>query len=149
MSWNALRKGRFSQKNACYFVTFVTQHRYPYFLDFQAAALFCKELQSLEYKQDSTWLSWVLMPDHFHGIIQLKSDLQLSDIICRLKSKTAIEINRLLQRKGKLWQSTYYDHYIRQEDDLIGISRYIIANPKRANIVNSVANYPFWNSVYL
>jgi REP element-mobilizing transposase RayT len=33
--------------------------------------------------------------------------------------------------QGKLWQRNYYEHIIRNEDELIRISEYVLDNPAR------------------
>ena len=49
----------------------------------------------------------------------------------------------------RLWQKGYYDHLIRNEEDLIASARYIIANPLRAKLIANVADYPYWDCVYV
>jgi len=149
MSWNDLRKGRFNKEHAVYFITFVVQDRQPLFVDFDLAKIFCQLINYNEILNDCQWLTWVLMPDHFHGLLQLNNKANLSDVIRTLKSKSALLINRALQKNGKLWQSAYFDRGLRKDEELIGIARYIVANPLRAKIVDKVENYPFWNSAYL
>jgi putative transposase len=148
MSWNDLRTGRFSQPDQIYFITFVTHQRKPLFTDVDIAKLFCHQLHNFQTTYHDKWLTWVLMPDHFHGLLQL-SDTPLASVIQRIKSKTAIAINKKLNRKGIVWQHAYYDNALRREDDVKQISRYIVANPLRAKLVNKIGHYPFWDSVYL
>ena len=70
----------------------------------------------------------VIMSDHIHFIIKLKND-QLTSAIQEFKSKTAIRINRLLARKGPVWQSGFFDHKFRDDDDLAPILLYMWNNP--------------------
>jgi len=149
MPWSDLKKGRYSQENGIYFITFVTDNRQLIFKNYQAALTFCPLIKYSESQKNCSWLSWVLMPDHFHGLLQLNNNTRLSDIIKALKSKSAVEINRNIGRKGQLWQHAYYDHGVRKEENLKAIARYIVANPLRAKIVSKIGDYPFWNSVYL
>ncbi|VAX11433.1 Transposase and inactivated derivatives [hydrothermal vent metagenome] len=74
MSYNNLRKGRFSEPGREYLITFVTQKREPVFHDFLAARIFVKELPCSEQQHHCQWLAWVLMPDHFHGLLSLGED---------------------------------------------------------------------------
>lgn len=149
MSWNDLRKGRFSEKYRPYFITFVTANRIPLFLEFETASSFCKVIKENERYGDCVWLTWVLMPDHFHGILELKGSKTLSDCIRHLKSVSAIEINRCIGNKGSVWQKAFYDHAVRKEEHIVEIARYVIANPLRAKLTKSVKNYPYWNSIFL
>ena len=150
MSWNDLRKGRYSKNNVEYFITFNTRNRLPIFNNFHLAQLFCQQIQNNEDKHHCTWLTWVLMPDHFHGLLQLNENAtSLAKIIGELKGNTARAINSTLNNRGALWQPSYYDHALRQEEHRINIARYIVANPLRKKLVKNIKDYPFWNSVYL
>tara|TARA_R110001606_G_C15202906_1_gene631913 strand:- start:111 stop:563 length:453 start_codon:yes stop_codon:yes gene_type:complete len=150
MSWNDLRKGRFSLAHNEYFITFNTQDRISYFNEFNLASLFCQQIAMNEKRHRCIWLTWVLMPDHFHGLVQLKAGgSDLSTVIGALKGTSAYELNKYMNRKGRLWQPSFYDRALRTDDDRITISRYIVANPLRKGLVISIKDYPFWHSVYL
>ncbi|GHE85908.1 REP-associated tyrosine transposase [Thalassotalea profundi] len=150
MSWNDLRKGRFSQPKAEYFITFNTHNRQDIFTNYKIAQLFCKQIVINEQKHHRKWLTWVLMPDHFHGLLRLgEKEILLSKVIAELKGSTAYIINAELDRKGKLWQTSFYDHALRKEESRKNIARYIVANPLRKGLVKDIKNYPYWNSIYL
>ncbi len=150
MSWNDLRKGRYSQANGEYFITFNTHHRLSIFENAKAAHLFCQQIAINENKHGCKWLTWVLMPDHFHGLLRLsEKDMSLSKVIAQIKGSTARLINAELSRKGKLWQSAFYDHALREEESRENIARYIVANPLRKGLVKDIRNYPYWNTIYL
>ena len=149
MSWNDLRKGRFSCENTIYFITFVAYQREPFFSDLYVAQQFCQLIKENELTHQCKWLTWVLMPDHFHGLLQISHQSNLSKIIRTLKSKSAIKLNRKLNRKGSVWQHAFFDRALRQEDDVKNIARYIVANPIRAKLIKNIRNYAYWNSVYL
>jgi len=150
MSWNDLRKGRFSQSQREYFVTFNCLNKKSLFYDANIAHQFCKHIELNEEKHGCTWLTWVLMPDHFHGLLKLgENGSQLSTVVAELKGATAYAINQALSSRGKVWQSSFYDRALRQEDDRKSIARYIVANPLRKGIVENIGDYPFWNSIYL
>ena len=90
------------------------------------------------------------MPDHFHGLLRLDSaDAELSKVVGALKGASAHVINKHLNSKGKLWQSSFHDRALRAEESRIHIARYIVGNPLRKELVTDVKDYPFWNSVYL
>ncbi|MDD2224511.1 MAG: transposase [Gammaproteobacteria bacterium] len=150
MSWNDLRVGRYSQAHGEYLVTFNTHNRITFFDDFELAHLFCQHIAFNERLHQCTWLTWVLMPDHFHGLLRLDSaDAELSKVVGALKGASAHVINKHLNSKGKLWQSSFHDRALRAEESRIHIARYIVGNPLRKELVTDVKDYPFWNSVYL
>jgi hypothetical protein len=54
----------------------------------------------------------------------------LGDIVRTFKSKSTIYVNRLLVRTGqRLWQRNYYEHIMRDEEELNRLREYIINNP--------------------
>ncbi|KIH82024.1 transposase [Pseudomonas batumici] len=93
-------------------------------------------------------LTWVVMPDHFHWLIELKNS-SLPELMLATKSRSAREINAHLGRSGRLWQKGFHDRAIRREEDLLAVARYIIANPIRAGLVKRVRDYPLWDAIWL
>lgn len=84
------------------------------------------------YKNESTAYeldAWVIMPNHFHAVVSLKSDTQLGAVLKHWKGGSAREINKLLNRQGSLWQAESYDHIVRSEAQLQHYRRYIANNP--------------------
>ncbi|REG79524.1 REP-associated tyrosine transposase [Marinomonas pollencensis] len=149
MSWNDLRKGRYSQLQGEYFITFKTEANRKYFRDFKLACLFCQQIKINEMNHQCVWLAWVLMPDHFHGLVRLNSQVDLSVVVGSLKGRSAKTLNHSRKVKSKIWQTGFYDRALRSGDDRKNIARYIVANPLRKNLVSSVSFYSFWDSVYL
>ena len=60
----------------------------------------------------------------------------LASIIHSWKSCSAKEVGRILRRQGTFWQREYYDHLIRNENELQGALRYVAENPVKAGLVN-------------
>jgi REP element-mobilizing transposase RayT len=80
--------------------------------------------------------AWCLMPNHVHVVFQPLADRKLSEILHTWKSYSAKEANRILGRIGAFWQREYYDHLVRNEKDFRRIVRYVIDNPKKAQLTN-------------
>jgi len=83
------------------------------------------------------------MPDHVHWLFTLRRD-GLSDCLRRFKSRSAHTINLVRQVPGPVWQSGFYDHRLRDDEDLRVQARYIVANPIRAGLVADIREYPYW-----
>tara|TARA_B110000881_G_C18281136_1_gene367528 strand:- start:109 stop:555 length:447 start_codon:yes stop_codon:yes gene_type:complete len=148
MAWDDLKKGRISIENQIYFITFNTYSRLDIFCDYEIAKTFCQQIKINEQVTNAAWLTWVLMPDHFHGLLQI-SDVSLNQTISDLKGRSASLLNKQLNIKGQFWQKQYFDHAVRKEENLKDIARYIVANPLRKGLVDKVQDYPFWDSKYL
>ena len=149
MSRTDLTKGRYSESNQEYFVTFVCHNRINLFSDDKLAKIFCQMIANNEDKYDCLWLTWVLMPDHFHGLLRLGTQGSLSKVVKQLKGNSARQLNLEISQTNSIWQQGFFDRALRKTEDRKGIARYIVANPLRKKIVRHVGDYPYWNSVYL
>ena len=89
------------------------------------------------------------MPDHLHLLLQLGEGTSLSDAVMHLKTNVAKQVNRELLRTGAVWQRGFHDHALREDEDVRAAARYIIANPLRAGLVQTIGDYPYWNAVWL
>lgn len=94
---------------------------------------------------------FVVMPNHFHGIIVINSDGRgmawhapthrqfakpiagsLSTIIGSFKSAITKQINQIRNTPGHpVWQRNYYEHIIRSEEKMDRIREYIAKNPMK------------------
>lgn len=144
-----LRVGRVSESGRGYLVTTVTQNRLPLFADFHLARLAILELRACDEAGLCNTLAFVLMPDHLHWLLQLSGNA-LPDLLKRYKSLSGGIINRSRNTPGKpVWQAGFHDRAIRDGEDLRHIARYIVANPVRAGLVDSVREYSHWDAVWL
>jgi REP element-mobilizing transposase RayT len=87
------------------------------------------------------------MPDHLHFTAQLK-DETLSRLMHSLKSYTANEINKILGRRGPVWERQYYESGIRCEQALRKKVEYCLNNPERRGLVEDFREYPYWYCRY-
>ncbi len=143
------RLGRFSEKNRIYHVSTATHGRQPHFRSFENGRKVVQAMHSEEQRSHAVTMAFVVMPDHLHWLVQLIGDRSLSESVCVVKSCSARNINAAAGRRGDIWQRGFFDRAIRKDDDLVAIARYIIANPLRAGIVDSVARYPLWDAMWL
>ena len=143
-----LRTGRFSEPGRIYLVTSRLDKRRTDFVDWRLGRLLVDELRDVQMAGLANSLAWVVMPDHFHWLVELRAG-SLSAVVQRVKSKTAIAVNRVTGRQGRFWQWGYHDKAVRYEEDLREFARYIIANPVRAGLVKCVGDYPLWDTIWL
>ena len=143
-----LRTGRYSEAGQIYLLTAVLLNREPLFGNFKNGRLVVDAFRTAEREEFATSLAWVVMPDHFHWLIELKNT-QLSTLMARTKSRVAVTVNRSIRRQGPVWQHGYHDRAIRKEEDLQAVARYIVANPLRAGLVEKIGDYPLWDAIWL
>ena len=155
----------YSQPGA-YFVTICAYQRQCMFGDIvdgqmrlnQYGAIVADEWQkSSTIRQEIELDEWVVMPNHFHGIVIINNPVgandnpvgangrsplhndptsqrmkpkSLSSLMAGFKSITTKKINILRDTPGTpLWQRNYYEHIIRNQDAMDKIRQYIIDNP--------------------
>jgi len=79
-------------------------------------------------------LAWCVMPNHVHVVVQAFADHPLPSILRSWKLFSARNANLVLKRSGEFWMPEYYDHLIRDEQDLQRQIRYVMENPEKAGI---------------
>ncbi|MCI0481113.1 MAG: transposase, partial [Candidatus Dadabacteria bacterium] len=121
----SLRRGRFDESGFYYFLTTVTKKRRPIFLESTAAQIVLNSLKWLDDNDRIALIAAVVMPDHVHFIVELKSS-NLVKLMHSLKSYTANEINRVLGQNGHVWESQYYERGIKDESSLNSLIRYCL-----------------------
>jgi putative transposase len=131
-----------------YLVTFVTRERRPLFHDPDAACHAARAITDRRLWYRSRLLAWVLMPDHWHGLIELGAMETLSTCVQRLKANTARPF-RTDQASCRVWAPGFHDRALRSGDDLRTAARYVVSNPLRAGIVRNIGSYPYWDAVWL
>ena len=104
-----------------------------------------KWLFELENKFDVAVDQYVIMPDHIHFILFI-SDTErhagrsLPKILQWYKTMTTNEYIALVKADilkpfdKKLWQKSYYEHIIRDEEDYLTRAKYILNNPLKLQL---------------
>jgi len=127
----ALRRGRYSQPAAEYFLTICAEAGQTGLVVQPVADAIMNEARLMS--ADGTWnlLCAVIMPDHLHLLINLGERLSLGKAMQRLKAKTSAT----LRAQDIGWERGFFDRQIRPDDDRLAIFRYIYLNPYRAGLV--------------
>jgi putative transposase len=86
--------------------------------------------------------AFVVMPNHVHGLLFITKDLvgarfiapesiapNLGEVVRAFKARCSHAINKIHGKGTPLWQRNYYEHVVRDEDDLMRIREYIENNP--------------------
>ncbi|MDX1550702.1 MAG: transposase, partial [Lysobacter spongiicola] len=145
----ALRRGRTSLPNQIYLVTFTTHLRHPVFTDDARACAMSRAVTDPRLWASSELLAWVLMPDHWHGLLALGERDYLPSLVQRVKTNTARHVRQAAPGIERVWSKAYHDRALRAEDDIVVAARYVVMNPVRAGLVQRVGQYPYWNAIWL
>ena len=97
-------------------------------------------------------LAIVILPDHLHAIWQLPvGDCDYAKRWRLIKSNFSRQLNnyehkspsRILKCERGIWQRRYWEHYIKDEQDLMNHINYIYFNPVKHKYVNQIEDWPF------
>lgn len=106
-----------------------------------------KRFDGLRY----TLLGYCVMPNHVHVLIYplVQDDgniYPISHVVYTWKKYTAAAINKVLGKKGSLWQKESYDSLVRDENGLGNVLKYIMNNPVKAGLVE---DWRDWKGTYV
>ena len=88
-------------------------------------------------------IAWVIMPNHVHLLIELLGENELPDVMHSIKSYTAHQANKILQRSGQFWFVESFDRYIRDARHYHATVRYIENNPVKARLCRKPSEWEF------
>ncbi|HEV8331557.1 MAG TPA: transposase [Steroidobacteraceae bacterium] len=149
MPYSDLLRGRASIGWQIYLVTTATHGRTPLFADLHLGRIVVRALHRPAIAISAATLSYVVMPDHLHWLVQLHPQRALSSVVRAVKGSSALEINRVRRTQGPVWQVGFHDHGLRREEDLQDVARYVVCNPVRAGLVRRVNDYSLWDAVWV
>jgi len=88
-------------------------------------------------------LAYCLMPDHYHLLVKILKDDVFSKLISDVENSFSRYLNTKQKRKGPLWQSNFKAVRIKNNEQLLHVSRYIHLNPTTANLVADPKDWRF------
>jgi REP element-mobilizing transposase RayT len=98
----------------------------------------------------------VVMPDHVHMIFTPLVDNEalevysLGAIMDAVKGASAHKVNKVLGRKGRVWQPESFDHVLRSSESLDAKIQYILENPVRRGLVHFWTDYRWlWKKAFI
>ena len=133
--------------NGAYFITICTHEKKVLFGPVGADSISARMikrtfLETIQKYENVKSPVFVVMPNHFHAIIQIdRADMEsaptISQIIQTFKRYSTVEYIKLVNDKklprfdGKVWQRSFHDHVIRDEKGFLEIWNYIEGNPSK------------------
>jgi len=97
-----------------------------------------------EYHPHVTLSAFIVMPNHVHGIVVINrmdtesgpmepgKQRSLFEIVRVFKTSSSRRINKVRGTLGSpVWQRSYWEHVIRNQEESNRIHEYVIANPRR------------------
>jgi REP element-mobilizing transposase RayT len=125
-----------------YFLTICASEGTSPFLDNDLSLQTIKSLLFYRNQKRIRLYSYCVMPDHLHLVMSPANDFGVSQLVRNLKTYTT----KLAQEKGlngKLWQKSFYDHIIREDESLLKICEYVLANPVRKGLAGRAEEWAY------
>jgi putative transposase len=125
-------------------ITIATDGRYPWFrLHRRLSTKLVELLLDCAKTRKTVLYAWCIMPDHIHMLLE---DKDVVEFVRLLKGRLIPE-SRRLEPGRELWQRSFYDHALRDDESLRDVALYIWRNPVRAGIIESAGDYPWSGSL--
>jgi putative transposase len=156
-------RGRLLLKDEiCFFVTTTVMYHAKVFLNKSYCELLLRNIKHYQQRYRFDILGYVIMPSHFHWIVEVHSMFgSISDIMRDIKKYSAWDIMEAIERDGeinftnlftlsaekfksqrrKLWMSRFDDQVIQNEPMLLAKLDYIHNNPVKAGMIESPEEY--------
>ena len=90
--------------------------------------------------------AFCFMPDHIHLLAEASKDKSFIDIVRELKglwTKKSWEFGF----RGVIFQKSFFDHFLRKDENIETVARYIFNNPVRAGLAEYWHEYPYLGSM--
>ena len=96
--------------------------------------------------------SYTIMSNHVHAVFRLYDKYELAkpfyleQIMHSIKLYSASQCNKLLGLEGKFWQDESYDRFVRNNEELKRIIRYVVYNSVKAGLCEKPSD---WKWTYI
>ena len=139
---------RYHTPGAPVFITAVCYQRNPTLAPDAEKERLLAAMREVRAEMPFKMLAYVILNDHFHWLIRPQGDADFSRIMQSVKLRFARRYKRHHGLTGSptLWQRRFWDHLIRDEDDMQRHLDYIHYNPVKHGYVANPADYA-WSSL--
>lgn len=101
--------------------------------------------QILDFDKSSylKFLSYCIMPDHYHLVVKILKAGILSKYINDLENSYTRYFNIKFDRKGPLWQNSFQAVRIESNEQLLHVVRYVNINPATSGLVEKPEDWKY------
>jgi putative transposase len=140
----AMNFRRYYVPDSIVFITQVVNGRAPAFSDERHVQLLRSTLRAVQKLHPFTMLAYVFLPDHIHLLLQPTGQSTFSQIMHSLKPNFTKAYKNALGITGpvRFWQQRFWDHVIRDVNDLQRHLDYIHYNPVKHGLAKRPEDWP-------
>lgn len=138
------RTARLAFENAFYHVYNRGANKQAIFFDERDYQHFLTKLQALKTEKhfDHELYAYVLLPNHFHLLIQTKK-VPIAQIMRSLTTSYSVHVNRKYERTGPVFENRFKSKLCDRDVYFLGVSRYVFLNPVVAGLAKKPEDYPW------
>ena len=92
--------------------------------------------------------AYVVMPDHYHVLLTLEKMTSISAVVRKVHGLFAPQCRKLFGPHRRIWPRRFYDHVIRDDEDLHDKWGYIHYNPVKGGLVADATKYRWSSCAY-
>jgi putative transposase len=126
-----------------YFVTASTWEKQCLLQSDRMAKLFVDVLFHYQNQSKYRLHEFVVMPNHFHVLLTPLFPVTLEKAVQFIKGGFSYRARKELRFTGEIWQTSFYDHRVRDEREHAGFRHYIHMNPVRRGLVANPEEFPY------
>jgi putative transposase len=117
-----------------YFLTICACDRTRIFTDDQSVGRVLMELSRTADDQHFLVIAYCFMPDHVHLLVEGRHPAaDFREFVRLFKQRSSFAWKR--NNGTTLWQRSYFEHVLRDDEDTTSVAKYILENPVRGNLV--------------
>ena len=128
-------------KNGCIFITMVTNNRIPILINnienIAQSYLDVSRIYPFEL------IAYSVQNDHLHCIIRPKEIREYPKIVKSFKYSVTKKVGLVNPTYSRIWQNRYWEHTLRDEEDLNRHIDYVHYNPVKHNLVKNVKDWKY------
>lgn len=125
-----------------FFVTSTIAQKRKLLQSNRAARLFIDVLYNYRTQQKYLLHAFVVMPDHFHALITVRS-ISIERAVQLIKGGFAFHAGKEFGFQSPVWERGFSEVRIHESDHFERVRHYIHDNPVRRNLVKEPSQYPY------
>jgi putative transposase len=134
-------------RDGTYFVTASNFGKQSLLQSDRMANLFIEVLLHYQKQNKYRLHEFVVMPNHFHLLLTPVSPVPLGKAVQFIKGAFSYRAKKELGFLGEIWQTSFYDHRVRDANEYIRFRHYIHMNPVRRGLAALPKEFPFSSAV--
>ena len=123
-------------------LTICTADRNPLFVRDDLCELLVSHLKNISSDMKMNLLCYVVMPDHMHVLLESSGKESIVEWVRRLKGRFSREAGKQ-GVVNPVWQRSFFDHFLREDEQPLKTVQYILENPQRTGLVDQWWKYPW------